>query len=532
MIHIFKNLFCSRNLLRYLSIFLCCLLLVFGCQLLKPLEAEAVAVVDDAVILIIIAILAAFGINFATAQSANNMATTWHNSMTPDILAPIRDIIDSGKFVLGAAWCLIEFTASEWHKLWTSFCSTFPQYANLGHQTLTLSADVQQQIMSTGLHSYLTSGNVLDLGDLPVGVDVDITFQSSANSIIRYCGKETIDKCYGDIYNYCNWSIPFNNFNYLVSSNLSLDLVSISLFSTMDSYVTYPASNLYYGDVLGNGTSFSFFYDIPSLSSTKNTLSTNLFFKGEKVDFTTNEYGRYVLTTPSYGNLIAYWVSSGAIPQSSPLINCDDWTYKGDIDALLPCKDVSDVGLDFEHAPAIDGYPSQVGDASDVDSYPDTIPLNVPTSITNDTVGDLTADRVRDITISDSNTDTDIPSLEVLPPDDSTIELKDKFVTNLNDGMPFTDSLFDFFRGFEKQAKPLKFDFEFRGKKYSITTDFYTPYRERIRSVLCVFFAVISLLAIWRMWRSLLGQGIGSVSGLNYSGSSSSNSTSIVKKGD
>lgn len=503
---------------------------MFGCQLLKPLEAEAVAVVDDAAIFIIIAILAAFGINFATAQSANNMATTWHNSMTPDILAPIRDIIDTGKFVLGAAWCLIEFTASEWHKLWTSFCSTFPQYANLGHQTLTLSADVQQQIMSTGLHSYLTSGNVFDFGELPVGVDVDITFQASSNSIIRYCGKEILDKCYGDIYNYCNWDIPFNNSNYLVVSNLSLDLLSIDLFSTMYNG-TYPGSNLYFGDVDGNGTS-EFLYDIPSLSSTGNVLLPHLFFKGEKVDLSTNDYGRWILTTPTYGNLIAYWVSSGAIPQSSPLINCDDWTYKGDIDALLPCKDISDVGLDLEHAPAIDGYPSQVGDVSDVNSYPDTIPLNVPTSITDDNVGDITADRVRDISISDSNTDTDIPSLDVLPPDDTTIQLKDKFVTNLNDGMPFTDSLFDFFRGFEKQAKPLKFDFEFRGKKYFITTDFYTPYRERIRSVLCVFFAVISLLAIWRMWRSLLGQGIGSVAGLNYSGSNSTSSSSIVKKGD
>ena len=508
MVNSFKKLFCSRNLLRYLSIFLCCLLLVFGCQLLKPLEAEAVAVVDDAVIVIIIALLASFGITFVTAESANNMATTWYNSMTPDILAPIRDIIDGGMFVLGAAWCLIEFTASEWHKLWSSFCSTFPQYANLGHQTLNFSADVQQQIMSAGLYGYLTAGNILELGELPVGVDVDVTFQASTSSILRYCGKEIIDTSYSFLVNdvYLQNSLS-NNAQYILSSLPSLELVSLSRFSE-HSGVVYPGSNLFYRDINGDGSLYDIGYNLYGLSNTLSNslnLSANVFFKEERVSLSLNEYGRWSLVTPTYGNLIAYWVSTGAIPQSSPLINCDDWTYKGEIDGLLLGKDVFDVGLDIEHAPSIDGYPSQIGDASDVDSYPDTIPLNVPTSITDDSVGDLTADKVRDTTNTDVNpgdeTGTDKTPPKIPHTTIPEILFKDKFPFCL----PW--DIYNLFVVFEDEAEAPRFEIPFKDEELGIDETYVIDFSQfdNIAAIIRFFIGAGFVLALIMISRKLTG---------------------------
>lgn len=493
-----KKLFSSSNLNRFLSLFLCCLLLVFGCQLLTPLEADALALTTGAIVLGA-ALLAAFGVTFATSEAARNMSTTWLNSMTDDLK---EKMIYYGVSVGG----IVEIEKQSFFNILQSFNVAFPQYANLGHQTLTFSADVQQQIMSSGLHSYLTSGNVLELGELPVGVDVDVTFQTSSSTIMRYVGLETLRNNYTvDQY------ISQNNFNqYLISSVPALDLVFVNTFSDYTNYTTYPGLNLYtVGDVDINGN-ITTHYDT-AVSTQFNVLQQSpIYFKGEHVNFDQNQYGRDVLTTATYGNIASYLVTSGVLTKESPLINCDDWSWqKGAIDGLLLGKDVFDVGFDIEHSPAIDGFPSQVGDASDVDSYPDSIPLNIPTDITDETIGDLTADKVRDT--DKTNTDTDDPSGTETGNDKTPPKIPHTTIPEIlfKDKFPFCLpwDIYNLFVVFEDEAEAPRFEIPFKDEKLGIDETYVIDFSQfdNIAAIIRFFIGAGFVLALIMISRKLTG---------------------------
>ena len=493
-----KNLFSSSNLKRYLSVFLCALILVFGCQLFLPLEAEALAVIDDVVLLGIV-LLVGLGVTFSTVDAAQNMSTSWLNQMSTDD----KDILNKAAIAQHPIETgLFQLTANEWHRLYQSFCSSFPQYANLGHQTLNFSSEVQQQIMLAGLYSYLVAGNVLELGELPVGVDVDVTFQTSSSTIMRYVGLETLR----NNYTVDQYITQDNSYQYLISSVPALDLVFVNTFFDYSNYTTYPGLNLYtVGDVDINGN-ITKYYDT-SVSTQFHVLNqTPMYFKGEHVNLDSNQYGRYVLTTATYGNIASYLVTSGVLSRESPLINCDDWSWqKGAIDGLLLGKDVFDVGLDIEHAPAIDGFPSQVGDASDVDSYPDSIPLNIPTDITDETIGDLTADRVRDTTNTDVNPGDETGKDNTPPKIPHTtipeILFKDKFPFCL----PW--DIYNLFVVFEDEAEAPRFEIPFKDEKLGIDETYVIDFSQfdNIAAIIRFFIGAGFVLALIMISRKLTG---------------------------
>lgn len=396
-----KTLFSKKNIKKLLRSSLCFLLCImtvicFG-GVLAPVQANAVAGVDDA-IFFIVAFLICCGMTFASTSAATNAAQHFYAQAPPSV----QEIIDYQGEQLqkdsALPFGVLAVLKSQWKALIDEFVRQFPQYCNID---LDYTSSVKNQLTEDTLFKTLVAGTTVSIST-PWTLDTNIFIQTSANTTLSIYGMDTLRKVVGsDLYNQIsNYNSNFkvmHNTHFAVFNVPALDFTVISIigFNSSDSSVI---SKLAYfnnnSDVYING------FPVSGIG----TYSIALY-KNEICNYTFDSVSRsYTLTAPTYGNIVSRWIADDVISSNDNLINCDDLCLPiNKISQLLLGEDVFDVGIDSAHIPGIDSFPSTADDLTDVSTYPDSIGISVPRDL-SDTIT-KTAEDIR--TVDKDKTDTD-----------------------------------------------------------------------------------------------------------------------------
>lgn len=396
-----KTLFSKKNIKKLLRSSLCFLLCImtvicFG-GVLAPVQANAVAGVDDA-IFFIVAFLICCGMTFASTSAATNAAQHFYAQAPPSV----QEIIDYQAEQLqkdsALPFGVLAVLKSQWKALIDEFVRQFPQYCNID---LDYTSSVKNQLTEDTLFKTLVAGTTVSIST-PWTLDTNIFIQTSANTTLSIYGMDTLRKVVGsDLYNQIsNYNSNFkvmHNTHFAVFNVPALDFTVISIigFNSSDSSVisklAYFNSN---SDVYING------FPVSGIG----TYSIALY-KNEICNYTFDSVSRsYTLTAPTYGNIVSRWIADDVISSNDNLINCDDLCLPiNKISQLLLGEDVFDVGIDSAHIPGIDSFPSTADDLTDVSTYPDSIGISVPRDL-SDTIT-KTAEDIR--TVDKDKTDTD-----------------------------------------------------------------------------------------------------------------------------
>lgn len=501
-----KTLFSKKNIKKLLRSSLCFLLCImtvicFG-GVLAPVQANAVAGVDDA-IFFIVAFLICCGMTFASTSAATNAAQHFYAQAPPSV----QEIIDYQAEQLQKDSALssgvLAVLKSQWKALIDEFVRQFPQYCNID---LDYSSAVKNQLTEDTLFKSLVAGTTVSIST-PWTLDTNIFIQTSANTTLSIYGMDTLRKVVGsDLYNQIsNYNSNFkvmNNTHFAVFNVPALDFTVISIigFNSSDSSVI---SKLAYfnnnSDVYING------FPVSGIG----TYSIALY-KNEICNYTFDSVSRsYTLTAPTYGNIVSRWIADDVISSNDNLINCDDLCLPiNKISQLLLGEDVFDVGIDSAHIPGIDSFPTTADDLTDVSTYPDSIGISVPRDL-SDTIT-KTAEDIRtvdkDKTDTDDKTDTkpgeskpnkpSIPGLS-LP----EILFKEKFPFCL----PW--DLYNLFAGLQTEEEAPRFVVPFKFERLGIDEEIvidFSDYEEQIK-IIRFFTGAMFVLALIMISRKLIG---------------------------
>ena len=501
-----KTLFSKKNIKKLLRSSLClilCLMTVicFG-GVLAPVQANAVAGVDDA-IFFIVAFLICCGMTFASTSAATNAAQHFYAQAPPSV----QEIIDYQAEQLqkdsALPFGVLAVLKSQWKALIDEFVRQFPQYCNID---LDYTSSVKNQLTEDTLFKTLVAGTTVSIST-PWTLDTNIFIQTSANTTLSIYGMDTLRKVVGsDLYNQIsNYNSNFkvmHNTHFAVFNVPALDFTVISIigFNSSDSSVI---SKLAYfnnnSDVYING------FPVSGIG----TYSIALY-KNEICNYTFNSVSRsYTLTAPTYGNIVSRWIADDVISSNDNLINCDDLCLPiNKISQLLLGEDVFDVGIDSAHIPGIDSFPSTADDLTDVSTYPDSIGISVPRDL-SDTIT-KTAEDIRtvdkDKTDTDDKTDTkpgeskpnkpSIPGLS-LP----EILFKEKFPFCL----PW--DLYNLFAGLQTEEEAPRFVVPFKFERLGIDEEIvidFSDYEEQIK-IIRFFTGATFVLALIMISRKLIG---------------------------
>mgnify|MGYP004469483479 CR=1 FL=1 len=388
---------------RLLSLLLCLLTVVCFGGILEPLQAHAVAGVDDA-IFFIVAFLICCGMTFASTSAATNAAQQFYSQAPPNV----QEIIDYQAEQLQKDTALpfgvLAVLKSDWKALIDEFMAQFPQYCNIKLNSTNI---LKEQLGGKSLIAALVAGSVINLSN-PWKQDTDVFIQTSACTTLNFYGINTFKKVFGEstYKSMCNYNSSFKegfNTQYAVFSIPALDC---SLVKVLGGGISDTAINidLRYADY-GNDTQY--FY----LNSSTIELGTDcLIYKGEVCSCSYDISTGFTLTSQTYGNVVSRWIADDVISADSNLIDCDNLTIRsiGALGSLFLGQDVFGVGVDAAHIPGIDSFPSTADDLTDVSTYPDSIGISVPRDL-SDTIT-KTAEDIRtvdkDKTDTDDNTDT------------------------------------------------------------------------------------------------------------------------------
>ena len=394
-----KTLFSKKNIKKLLRSSLCFLLCImtvicFG-GVLAPVQANAVAGVDDA-IFFIVAFLICCGMTFASTSAATNAAQHFYAQAPPSV----QEIIDYQAEQLqkdsALPFGVLAVLKSQWKSLIDEFMAQFPQYCNID---LDYTSSVKNQLTKDTLFKTLVAGTTVSIST-PWTLDTNIFIQTSANTTLSIYGMDTLRKVVGsDLYNQIsNYNSNFkamNNTHFAVFNVPALDFTVISIigFNSSDSSVISELKYFNnYSDVYING------FPVSGIGSYSIAL-----YKNEICNYTFVSRS-YTLTAPTYGNIVSRWIADDVISSNDNLINCDDLCLPiNKISQLLLGEDVFDVGIDSAHIPGIDSFPSTADDLTDVLTYPDSIGISVPRDL-SDTIT-KTAEDIR--TVDKDKTDTD-----------------------------------------------------------------------------------------------------------------------------
>lgn len=501
-----KQLFSKKNIKKLLRSSLCLLLCVltvvcFG-GVLAPVQANAVAGVDDAILFFLGAFLVCCGMTFTSTSAISNAAQNFYDSSPADV----QDIIDYNAHQVEVDSALgngfIAVIKSEWKALIDEFIRQFPQYCNID---LDYSNIVKNQLTEDTFFKSLAAGTVVNISN-PWKRDTNIFIQTSAYTTLSFYGMDTLRKVYGSkLYNqisdYNSYFGTMNNTQFVVYSIPSLEFSVIGIIGYNSSSSAINCSLSYrdsYSDLFIGGFGVTGYLGSYSMA----------LYKSEICDYSYNS-GSITFTSQSYGNVVSRWIADDVISRNDNLINCDDLTIgKDNLAKLLLGEDVFGVGVDSAHIPGIDSFPSTADDLTDVSTYPDTIPISIPQDL-SDTIS-KTAEDIRtvdkDKTDTDDKTDTkpgeskpnkpSIPGLS-LP----EILFKEKFPFCL----PW--DLYNLFAGLQAEEEApcfvVPFKFERLGIDEEIVIDF-SDYEEQIK-IIRFFTGAMFVLALIMISRKLIG---------------------------
>lgn len=396
--NLMKSLVSKKTLMKIFSFLLVfiCIFCFAGIQTCI-VDCQAVAVADD-IILVVIAFLMSCGLTFATSEIASSTAENFYLNCQSDTQSFLSNLPVVGDLVNTVGF-ITQFTSAQYSSMIEEFRSQFPQYSNL---YLNSTSIVNNQIAegSTFLDT-LNSGGTISVSS-PWVDDSNVFFQVADGITCNLLGEESLKTVIGT-----------DLFKQLVSYNKSFDQIN-----TQYALFSIPALNLKTVCVFGYNnvdTAINVMFEYSSwisryqINSFPICNSNGWIYNGELCSLTYNSLlEAYNISSASFGNVINQWVCDGSISKDSPLIDCDNLTIKGDnaLGQLLLGADVFNVGIDTQYLPGIDNFPSLSGDISDVNSYPDSISVGVPSNI--DDLIDTPIDDIRNPTLTDTDTDTDI----------------------------------------------------------------------------------------------------------------------------
>lgn len=396
-----KQLFSKKNIKKLLRSTLCIFLSVltvicFG-GVLAPVQANAVAGVDDAILFFLGAFLVCCGMTFTSTSAISNAAQNFYDSSPADV----QDIIDYNAHQVEVDSALgngfIAVIKSEWKALIDEFIRQFPQYCNID---LDYSNIVKNQLTEDTFFKSLAAGTVVNISN-PWKRDTNIFIQTSAYTTLSFYGMDTLRKVYGSkLYN----QISDYNSNFGTMNNTQFVVYSIpSLEFSVIGIIGFNSSSSAINCSLGYSKSYSDLF-VNSFGVTGYLGSYSMaLYKSEICDCSYNS-GSITFTSQSYGNVVSRWIADDVISSNDNLINCDDLSIgKRALAQLLLGEDVFGVGVDAAHIPGIDSFPSTADDLTDVSTYPDSIGISVPRDL-SDTIT-KTAEDIR--TVDKDKTDTD-----------------------------------------------------------------------------------------------------------------------------
>lgn len=490
---------------RLLSLLLCLLTVVCFGGILEPLQAHAVAGVDDA-IFFIVAFLICCGMTFASTSAATNAAQQFYAQAPPSV----QEIIDYQAEQLQKDTALpfgvLAALKSDWKALIDEFMAQFPQYCNIDLDYTSL---VKNQLTEDTLFKSLVAGTTVSIST-PWTLDTNIFIQTSANTTLSIYGMDTLRKVVGsDLYNQIsNYNSNFkkmNNTHFAVFNVPALDFTVILIIgfnssnSSVISKLAYFNSN---SDVYING------FPVSGIG----TYSIALY-KNEICNYTFDSVSRsYTLTAPTYGNIVSRWIADDVISSNDNLIDCDDLCLPiNKISQLLLGEDVFDVGIDSSHIPGIDSFPSTADDLTDVLTYPDSIGISVPRDLSDTitkTAEDIrTVDKDKTDTKDDTKDDTsDNPNTKPKKPSIPSMSLpeilfKEKFPFCL----PW--DIYNLFVGLQAEAEAPRFVMPFKFERLGIDEEIvidFSDYEEQIK-IIRFFTGAMFVLALVMISRKIIG---------------------------
>lgn len=377
---------------RILSLLLCIMTVICFGGVLAPVQAHAVAGVDDA-IYFIVAFLICCGMTFASTSAATNAAQQFYAKAPPSV----QEVIDYQAEQLQTDTALplgfIEVLKSDWKALIDEFVRQFPQYSNIELDSTNI---LKEQLNGNSLIAALVGGSVITLAN-PWKQDTNVFMQTSACTTLSFYGIDTFKKVYGDsTYKaMCSSSAQlkedFNSQYAIFSSSIGLDLVFVLGWNYRDN-ATVSLSYYDYAD------------QFRVCSAVLEPFGYGCLLYNKELCSVTDTSSGLTITSPTCGNVVQKWIADDVISSNDNLINCDNLTIRSvkALDQLLLGEDVFGVGVDAAHIPGIDSFPSTSDDLTDVSTYPDSIPISVPRDL-SDTIT-KTAEDIR--TVDKDKTDT------------------------------------------------------------------------------------------------------------------------------
>lgn len=490
---------------RLLSLLLCLLTVVCFGGILEPLQAHAVAGVDDAILFFLCAFLVCCGMTFTSTSAISNAAQNFYDSSPADV----QDIIDYNAHQVEVDSALgngfVAVLKSQWKSLIDEFMRQFPQYCNID---LDYSNIVKNQLTADTLYKTLVAGTTVAISN-PWKADTNIFIQTSASTTLSFYGQDTLRKIFGSkLYNQITQhSSSFqieNNTQFAVLSVPALDLSEILLigYNNFDTSIDCPLFYLSnYSDVLIKGV------QVGAIGS-----YSLLLYKNEICQASYDSASQSYTLTTSGGNVISQLLADDVISSNDNLINCDDLTIcKQDLTRLLLGEDVFSVGVDAAHIPGIDSFPSTADDLTDVSTYPDSIGISVPRDLSDTitkTAEDIrTVDKDKTDTKDDTKDDTsDNPNTKPKKPSIPSMSLpeilfKEKFPFCL----PW--DIYNLFVGLQAEAEAPRFVMPFKFERLGIDEEIvidFSDYEEQIK-IIRFFTGAMFVLALVMISRKIIG---------------------------
>lgn len=502
-----KTLFSKKNIKKLLRSSLClilCLMTVicFG-GVLAPVQANAVAGIDDAIIFFLGAFLVCCGLTFTSTGAITDAAQDFYDSSPSEV----KDIIEYNAHQVEVDSALgngfVAVLKSQWKSLIDEFVNQFPQYSNINLDSTNI---LKEQLGGKSLIAALIAGSTISFSN-PWKQDTNVFIQTSASTTMSFYGIDTFKKVFGETTykSMCNYNAQFKedfNKQYAVLSIPALDcsLVKVIGSGRSDSAVNIE---LRYADY-GNNTQYF------SLNNSTIELGTDcLIYKGDVCSSSYNYSTGFTLISQTYGNVVSKWIADDVISADSNLIDCDNLTIRsiGAVGSLFLGQDVFGVGVDAAHLPGIDSFPSTSDDLTDVSTYPDSIGISVPRDL-SDTIT-KTAEDVRtvdkdktdtkDDTKDDTNTKPNKPSIPGLSLPE--ILFKEKFPFCL----PW--DLYNLFAGLQTEEEAPRFVVPFKFERLGIDEEIvidFSDYEEQIK-IIRFFTGAMFVLALIMISRKLIG---------------------------
>lgn len=487
-----KRIFNQKQLFKVLSLLLCICLIFFYCGIGQAITSYAVAVVDDALLFYLLsAVLASMGICFSSSTISdisdiivNKIADTYFSDFWQRKKAELQVLIDSGISIGDSI--KMNFNDDDWKQAKSSISNYLSD-----NNYITSSMNNIDTGSYSSLYDYLVAGNTLSIRIDNFDSYYNQFFKLSDNCTLRLCGSavastytfsdrtpDFFNKKLTAIYNVTGTGLRYLSMGCTIPDDSSV--INISLSTSGSS--AYSLSNKC--DVV---KSYSLNYQVFN--------SVNYYYFHTNKCSGSSEAGYLHLTCNGSDVIQDRHIDNLALPATVASdntynrVNWLQWLLGADVGATtLP------LNVDTK------AY-------NDTWTNSDSVSINVPTTL--DRAVSQTTSQAR----GEASTTTGASASVGLPNGNEF----DLFYDGINSKFPVYSFVRDQFSRLAFNTHGFYWEFEYtyplskKVETFVISADFYEPYRHKMKICLSVFFYFITLLACWKMLKSIFNISTSSI---------------------